>query len=90
MHLSSVHLEFGSKENLSYYDFLTFQLILCCICLCVCVFITSFIYLLIIFSVKLHSVGATCLETILWSKACPKIQYSLSLNSNAILLLLQF
>ena len=67
MHLSSVHLEFGSKENLSYYDFLTFQLKLCCICLCVCEFITLFIYLLF-FYVKLHSVGAACPETILLSK----------------------
>ena len=89
MHLSSVHIEFWSKENLQYCHFLTFQLKLCCICLCVCVFIASFIYLLI-FYMKLQSEGATCLETILWSKACPKIQYSLSLNSNAILLLLQF
>ena len=61
MHLSSVQIEFQSKENLPYYHFLTFQLKLCYICLCVCLFIASFIYLLI-FYMKLQSEGATCLE----------------------------
>ena len=99
MYLSLVHLEFGSKENSSYYHFMTFQLKLHSICLCVSVSITSFIYLLffavcltffVFGKLKLHGVGATCPETIQLSKLCPKIQYSLSLDSNAILLLLQF
>ena len=56
-----------------------------------CLCIHNFIYLpLDFFSVKLHSVGATCLETILWSMVCPKIQCSLNWHSNAIFLLLKF
>ena len=56
-----------------------------------CLCIHNFVYLpLDFFSVKLHSVGATCLETILWSMVCPKIQCSLNWHSNTIFLLLQF
>jgi hypothetical protein len=64
-------------------------------CLCIHYFICLplgffCLFVCLFFNVKLHGVGANRPETIQWSKACPKIQYSLSLDSNAILLLLQF
>ena len=70
MHRSSVHLEFGSKENiLLQFSDLSVEIVLH---LFMCLWIHYFIYLPLVFYVKLHSVGAACPETILLSKSALK------------------
>ena len=82
MHRSSVHLEFGSKENiLLQFSDLSVEIVLH---LFMCLWIHYFIYLPLVFLCE----TSQCRGSLSWNntvvKECPKIQYSLSLDYNAI------